>query len=652
MPASTNFAFPIPAQGADPWFNAFTTLIEDIDVKVLTLKPPKAATTLKWGLTDGGHYLQAAFGGTAIEYIGTHDRKGGSFANFGFESQGAIPPAAGAHFLGRSVLNASKLWVCRDATGGSELYTPLTRAVVTVGTAAKAEYATLTAALADPDMTGLGGTVLVMPGTYTVSDLAIPSNVEIVGLGEDVVINYSTAGTYGLVLSDKRNIRLSGLKFVGGAGKNAIRLQGTVDNATEDVVIERCHFSNGVNAIVSDGAFVQSRHRIVDCRFSGTDAVSGSAIAITSKIRDLHIRGCWFDNWGEAGADQRTVSIVGAATSRQVHLSDLSFESNGQLAGVAEDDLYIDNVDDLIISGITSRVAGGIGMVIKDCTRVVVSDCLFFGSKDAGVELDGVVDASLSNIVVDSTLDDGWRTLNACSKVRFVGCSSNSAGAMGFDLDGGSYLEFEGCTARGSGGDDLNVAIAVTNSRFGFVLSKAAAGTFAASNGEKRSYMVPIGGFAGVVGAPAYEDTGDNRAGWKLVNGVEGSIAGQWVVPHAILPGSPIDFRALYAGLVNPAGGNDDVSFEVNVLGIETGAAKLDDIGSVATKFDQAINANAKVIERSAVMQILSAAWGAADRGLAIRVGRKGAETNAYPNDAYLMGLEAEVIETAIQVIA
>lgn len=652
---STNFAFPMPSQGANPWTNEFYTLINAVDAKMLTTVPP-VGKTIKWGLA--AHYVQAQETGTALEYVGTHDRKDGAFKNLGIESVAAIPPAVGNQFAGRAVYNADKLWVCRDIAAGGK-YTPLVRPILVVGPDTKeAEYTSIQTALSA--LPAAGGTVFVKAGTYALAAaLVVPAKARLVGEGRGTSIDYSAvAEAYGCLVADVAGVTISDIQWVGGAGKNGIRLRGDNDQNLQECRIERCRFSNGVNAIEikKDGGGVARqvrRIRISDCDFAGAGGVSASGIYSEAVIQDLWIGRCHFSGWGEVDA-KHAIHIVGAANAWRLTVQDCHFEDNGAQAGAEEADVYVDDVDEVVVSGILSKSSGGPGISLKTLNRLSMSDCVVRSPAGAGFVLDGVVDGSVSGCHVSGSTDDGWQVLNS-SKVRFAGCSADSAAgaSRGFELGAANaYLVFEGCTSRGSGGDDLNLAAGTTNCRLGFRLSKAAGGAVDKSNGEARTHGVPIEGFAVVTGAGSFTEVGAlGRAGLKMTNAAETAVAGSWIVPARAIPGGNIDFHVMFAGEVAPVGAADDVSFTVNAIQWVPGGTVVDDAGATADAANQAVTA-AKKTERSAAM-VLGIGGMTGGGKVAVRLHRLNiAEAVPYPNDIYVLALEAVVREWDVEVIA
>lgn len=655
---STNYVWQMPSQGTDPWANEFYTMVNAIDAKMLANEPPDGKT-LKWGLITDGHYFEAVDNepGTAVGYVGTHDRKDGSFKNLGFEAQGAIPPAAGNHFVGRAVLNSNKLWVCRDAAGGSEKYTPVTRPTLVVGPSAEAEYTTIAAAISD--VPAAGATILVLPGSYVlVSEVVVPDKTHIIGLGRGVNVDCSgSTENIAFRITDVGEVTIAGMTITGDSATSSIKITATDDFSVHDITIEDVTFVDGAKAVEMSTAFVHTRVCIRNCFFKGVAVSSGTAIDVSSKIRDFRLEDSSFTFWGQA-ADKRVVQIVGGATSRQAHIRGLSFDTNGAVAGVDEDDLYIEKVDDLVVAEIASRSCGGTALIIKDSNRVVVSGVIIDSPADAGVELDAITDSSLSNVSVDNASDDGWRTLNACSKVRFVNCSSNGAMAAGFDLDGGSYLSFEGCTSRGSAANqDLNVAAAVTNSRFGMALQTSPSGTFAASNGRKKTYPINILGWNAVSGGnPTLDEIGDpggvgeGWSAWAFDKGAREAISGMWAVPDGIMPGSDITMYVLYAGVDAVPGAGDIVDIELAVKGVEPGTTTVDNAPDIKLIDNAGVGVQGQV-ERVAAPVVTSASWGAAGRNLLLRIARGITAGQKYAADLHILGLEAQVLETDIQVI-
>lgn len=645
---STNYAFPMPDQGLDPWTNAFYALINAMDAKLLANEPP-AGKTLKWGLVTAGHHVEAVAGGSAVGYVGAHDRKNGSFKNLAAEVVAAVPPAGANDFDGRMVFK-DKLWVCRDGAGS--LYTPLTRPTLVVGTDAKtSEYATLAAAVAA--VPAAGATIVVMPGTHLVANkVQVPAKTTIVGMGGAIVSHVANADAHAFEIDGKADVRIEGLTFLGGAGKHAIQIQAAGDASLKDVTIEGCSFDGGVSGVIASGAFIHRRITIRNCRFSGTDAISGSAVSLTSKLRDVRIEDCSFDNWGEAGANQRTVNVVSADVGLQGHFRNLTFDANGQQVGVAETDLHIENMQDVIISGISSRSAGGAGMKLLTVSRAAVSDVSIRSPADAGVILDTVVDSAVSDVVVSGAADDGWRIVES-NIVGLVRCVSMSSGAVGFELGANNaHLVFEACQSRGSVGDDLNLVVSTTNCRLGFVLSKAPGGTISTTNGRKVSKYIPFDAWKNTVGAAVYTTIGATAwAGWAFDSINAETIAGSWEVPSDILPQSDINLRAWYVGAAGVPIAGDDVAIRAVVLNVAPGVTKVTDADVTKDVVGQTVTVQNQV-ERSAAMTFVAANWGAAGRVLLIQLSRQPGLDDQYAVDVHVVALEAEVTVTDVEVVA
>jgi hypothetical protein len=648
---STNYAFQMPSQGQDPWANQFYTMVNAIDAKLLANEPPDG-TTLKWGLVTDGHYIEAVDlqPGTALGYNGTHDRKNGSFKNLALEVVGAIPPAGANDFDGRAVFKDLP-WFCRDGAGND--YTPLTRPTLVVGPIDQAEYTTLAAAVAAAPASG-GCTILVMPGTYTLAaEVVVPGRTSIIGLGRGVNVDCSgSAENVAFRITDKSEITIANMTITGDAATAGVKITATDDVSVFDIMIEGITFIDGLKAVELSTAFVHKRVTIRNCRFSGVATGSSSAIDVSSKIQDFRLESCWFETWGEV-AGKRVVQIVGGATSRQAHIRDLTFETNNGVGGVAEDDLYIENVDDLFVSGITSRDGGGDGLTIKDSTRVIVSDCMLQNPAGDGVVLDGVVEGSLSNVAVASAGVDGWKTTGGCSKIRFDNCSDDSAGANGFNLATSGYLTFSNCTSRGSTVNDLNVAADVQHSRFDMTLSKAAAGAFHDSNGREVSISVPLEGWLLTEGAPAFEEIGvTNYVGWAFSNAAKETISGAWVVPADIMNDSDISFDVLFVGSNAAVVAGDVADFEMEMLTTLAGTTLVTDAPVVKVIDGTGVGTQHQV-EKASLAVFTQAAWGVAGRPTMVRLSRTvvgGGQQ--YGGDVHIVGLVARIMVTGIEVVS
>lgn len=652
---STNFAFPMPSQGTNPWTNEFYALINAVDAKMLTLVPP-VGKTIKWGLA--AHHVQAQETGVALEYVGTHDRKDGAFKNLGIESVAAIPPAVGNQFAGRTVYNADKMWVCRDAAGGGK-YTPLTRPTLVVGPDTKeAEYTSIQTALSA--LPAAGGTVFVKAGTYALAAaLVVPAKARLVGEGRGTSIDYSgVAEAYGCLVADVAGVTISDIQWAGGAGKNGIRLRGDNDQNLQECRIERCRFTNGVNAveIMKDGGGVARqvrRIRISDCDFAGVGGVSASGIYSEAVIQDLWIGRCHFSGWGEVNL-KHAIHIVGAASAWRLTVADCHFEDNGAQAGAEEADVYVEDVDEVVVSGVMSKSSGGPGISLKTLNRLSMSDCVVRSPAGAGFVLDAVVDGSVSGCHVSGSTDDGWQILNS-SKVRFAGCSADSAAgaSRGFELGAANaYLVFEGCMSRGSGGDDLNLAAGTTNCRLGFRLSKVPGGTIDKTNGRKVSKYIPFDAWKNTVGAAVYTTVGATAwAGWAFDPVAAETVAGSWEVPTDILPQSDIDLRAWYVGADGAPGAGDDVAIRTVVADVEAGVTKITDADVTKDVVGQAVTVQNQV-ERSAAMTFVAANWGAAGRVLLIQLSRQPGLDDQYAVDVHVVALEAEVTVWDGEVVA
>lgn len=695
------YEFQVPLKGVNPWDGLADVLFDDIGDKMETNRS-KAVTrpVLRWGDTDASlAYLQTEHG-TGLKVFGSLDRQNLPVKNQTIEiaAKPAAPTAA------RVLVDDDKLWFAGKG-GAVPVWVPVTRPTLTVeptavGSRQLAEFSSISAAIAA--LPSGGGTIELLPGTYAVpAELVLATGTRLVGLGDGVVLDFSTVAAAAIRIQDKKDIVIENIQFTGAAAKSAIRIISTFDGAAARIQIKNCRFAackNAIEMLESGGDWQVDDVLVADCYFDGANAACESGVYSETEARRVLIRDCFFTGWGNGGA-RGAVEFRGNAGAGIIRIAGCSFSATGTSS--LDSAVLLDDVDDTFVSHCTFKSINGGAVVGNALLRFVLADCIVDTPTAHGVYLltvedvlvrsvvvrnpggDGVhietcTRASISDVIVtapsgltsccfflaavnDSTITgcsgrtavlDGFRVMS-CDRTVFAGCEGNSNSQYGFNLLGGTYLVFSGCIARTNATADLaKTGInTLADCRLGFTLSGAPAGTWDASNGVRRSVPVPIRGWSAVDGGPAeMAQVGmSKRFGWAFSATMDEIITGDWIIPEQVLPGSSINFRVWYVANIAPGVGNDSVSFTLNVLETNPGTTLIDDAGVTSTTSNQAVSV-VKRVERSAAMVHT---FTAAERAVQLQLKRTPTQVDDdYPNDVYVVGMEAEVVFTEIEVRA